>query len=115
MLDGFSFYTGGIDGNGIQVGKQFAEIAAISAYSFVVSCALLYILNYIPGMHLRISDEAEMMGLDLDQFFAEQVGDWSVFDELTSRDFQASITSPGTPPVQEVSAGSSINEAVKKA
>lgn len=36
-LDGSSLYPGGIDGNGIQVGKQFAEITAISAYSFTVS------------------------------------------------------------------------------
>ncbi|KAL2349779.1 methylammonium permease 3 [Cryomyces antarcticus] len=79
-LDGASLYPGGIDGNAIQVGKQFAEITAISAYSFTVSCILLYILKYIPGMHLRVSEEAEMMGLDLDQFFDEQIGDWSVFE-----------------------------------
>ncbi|KAK5188426.1 hypothetical protein LTR16_008339, partial [Cryomyces antarcticus] len=36
-LDGASLYPGGIDGNAIQVGKQFAEITAISAYSFTVS------------------------------------------------------------------------------
>lgn len=80
-LDGVSVVSGGIDGNGIQVGKQFAEITAISAYSFVVSCALLYILKYIPGLHLRVSDEAESMGMDLDQFFDEQIGDWSMFDD----------------------------------
>nr|POE51786.1 ammonium transporter 1 [Quercus suber] len=79
-LDGASLYPGGINGNGIQVGKQFAEITSISAYSFVVSCALLLILKYTPGMHLRISEEAEMRGLDLDQFFDEQIGDWGVFE-----------------------------------
>lgn len=80
-LDGASLYPGGWNGNGIQVGKQFAEITSISGYSFVVSCALLLILKYIPGMHLRISEEAEMRGLDLDQFFDEQIGeqDWGVF------------------------------------
>lgn len=72
--------SGGIDGNGIQVGKQFAEICAISAYSFVVSFALLMIMKYIPGLHLRVSDEAEERGLDLDQFFDEQIGDWSYLD-----------------------------------
>ena len=35
-LDGFpSIYPGGIDGNAIQVGKQFAEITAISSYSLL--------------------------------------------------------------------------------
>lgn len=80
-LDGTSIASGGIDGNGIQVGKQFAEIAAISSYSFVVTCIILMVLKYIPGMHLRASEEAEMMGLDLDQFFDEQIGDWSAFEQ----------------------------------
>lgn len=79
-LDGASRYPGGIDGVGVQVGKQFAEITAISSYSFVVTCILLYTLKYIPYMHLRVSEEAEMVGLDIDQFFDEQIGDWSMFE-----------------------------------
>lgn len=75
-LDGVSLYPGGINGNGVQVGKQFAEITAISSYSFVVSCILLLALKYIPFMHLRVGEEAELKGLDLDQFFDEQIGDW---------------------------------------
>lgn len=78
-LDGVSLYPGGINGNGVQIGKQFAEITAISAYSFVVSCILLYALKYIPYMHLRVSEEAEMKGLDLDQFFDEQLGEWETY------------------------------------
>jgi Amt family ammonium transporter len=67
-LDGASSWPGGIDGNGIQVGKQFAEITAISSYSFVVTCVLLLTLKYIPSMHLRVSEEGEVMALDMDQF-----------------------------------------------
>ncbi|KAH8899861.1 methylammonium permease 3 [Thozetella sp. PMI_491] len=84
-LDGVSIAQGAIDGNGVQVGKQFAEITAISAYSFLVSCALLMIMKYIPGLHLRVSSEAEDNGVDLDQFFDEQIGDWGIFDELEKR------------------------------
>jgi Amt family ammonium transporter len=102
MLDGATSAPGGIDGNGIQVGKQFAEITAISAYSFLVSCALLYILKYIPGMHLRTTEEAEMQGLDLDQFFDEQIGDWGLFHELTRRKLNMEISAMATPEVQEV-------------
>jgi ammonium transporter, Amt family len=80
-LDGATLATGGWNGDGAQVGRQFAEIAAISSYSFVVSCILLLALKYIPGMHLRVSEEAEMQGLDLDQFFDEVIGesDWDMF------------------------------------
>jgi len=102
MLDGVTSAPGGIDGNGIQVGKQFAEITAISAYSFLMSCALLYILKYIPGMHLRVTEEAEMMGLDIDQFFDEQIGDWGMFEEMDRRKMAMEISAPTTPPMQEV-------------
>jgi Amt family ammonium transporter len=102
MLDGVSSAPGGIDGNGIQVGKQFAEITAISAYSFLVSCALLYILEYIPGMHLRTTEEAEIKGLDLDQFFDEQIGDWGMFDESSRRKMGLEISALATPEAQEV-------------
>lgn len=101
MLDGATSAPGGIDGNGIQVGKQFAEITAISAYSFVISCALLYILKYIPGMHLRVSEEAEMIGLDVDQFFDEQVGDWSLFETAHGIPEPMKTSAPVTPPNEE--------------
>lgn len=81
MLDGVTEASGAIDGNGVQVGLQLAEICAISAYSFVVSVLLLLIMKYIPGMNLRVSEEAEDLGLDMDQFFDEQIGDWSYFEE----------------------------------
>ncbi|KAF2428970.1 ammonium transporter [Tothia fuscella] len=80
-LDGVTQASGGIDGVGIQVGRQFADITSISAYSFVVSYILLTILKFIPGMHLRVTDEVEMIGLDIDQFFDEQIGDWSMFEQ----------------------------------
>ena len=114
MLDGFTAAPGGIDGNGIQVGKQLAEITAIAAYSFTVSCALLYIIKFIPGMHLRISDEAEEHGLDLDQFFEEQIGDWSLFEEMERKRHMPSIHAPGTPTIQEVASGSE-NDEIEKA
>jgi Amt family ammonium transporter len=72
---------GAMDGVGVQVGRQLAEIVAIGAYSFVVSFILLYVLKFIPGMHLRVTSEAEMMGLDLDQFGDEHVGDWDVMQQ----------------------------------
>lgn len=81
-LDGVTEAAGGIDGNGMQVGKQLAEVCAISAYSFVVSCILLYILKFIPGMQLRVHEEAEMIGLDRAQFVDEEIGERAILDDL---------------------------------
>jgi Amt family ammonium transporter len=92
-LDGMGPYgsLGGMDGVGVQVGRQLAEIVAIASYSFTVSCVLLYALKFIPGMHLRVSSEAEMMGLDADQFCDnEQIGDWSMFEQHA---YEANISS----------------------
>ncbi|KAF7596382.1 hypothetical protein BBP40_002126 [Aspergillus hancockii] len=83
-LDGASLTGGAIDGNGVQVGKQLAEICAIAGYSFVVSCILLIILKYIPGMRLRVDEGSEKMGLDRAQFFDEQIGDWSIGEGISS-------------------------------
>ena len=82
VMDGTTEATGGIDGNGIQVGKQLSEVCAISAYSFTVSCMLLYILKFIPGMQLRVHEEAEMVGLDRAQFINEQIGERALLDDL---------------------------------
>jgi Amt family ammonium transporter len=75
-LDGLSIASGAIDGHGIQIGYQLAEICAISSYSFVMSVVLLMIIKYIPGLHLRVSDEVEDEGYDLDQFNDELIGEW---------------------------------------
>lgn len=46
---------------------QLAYIVAATGYAFVVSAILAYIINFIPGLHLRASDEAELLGMDDDQ------------------------------------------------
>ena len=111
MLDGLTEASGGVDGNGIQVGKQFAEITAISSYSFVVTCALLLIMKYIPGLHLRVSEEAEHRGLDYDQFMDEQIGDWNMFDHIIERDAMRNPIDASTTPPSERAVGKVEGEA----
>jgi Amt family ammonium transporter len=41
-------------------------------------------------MHLRVTSEAEMMGLDYDQFGGEQIGDWSIMDQ---NHYEANVSS----------------------
>ncbi|KAK2740235.1 hypothetical protein FQN55_008961 [Onygenales sp. PD_40] len=46
---------------------QIAAIVASSAYAFVVSAIIAYAINFIPGLNLRASEEAELLGMDDDQ------------------------------------------------
>jgi ammonium transporter, Amt family len=46
---------------------QIAYVVACTAYSFVVSAILAKIIDLIPGLYLRASEEAELLGMDDDQ------------------------------------------------
>lgn len=61
-------YPGGwLDRNFRQLYKQLAYIGATAVYTFVVSALIAYGINFIPGLRLRASDEAELLGMDDDQ------------------------------------------------
>ncbi|KAK1781466.1 ammonium transporter AmtB-like domain-containing protein [Copromyces sp. CBS 386.78] len=61
-----SSYTGGWwNRNFRQLGLQFAGATTAAAWSFVISCILLFIINKIPGLHLRASEDSEIRGLDI--------------------------------------------------
>lgn len=59
------FRGGWLDHHYIQLGYQLAVSLAAAGYSFVVSVLILYIIRYIPGLHLRITPEDEELGIDL--------------------------------------------------
>ncbi|KAK5054736.1 ammonium transporter Amt1 [Exophiala bonariae] len=64
-LDGFSEISGGwLNKHWIQLAYQLADGVSGMAYSFVLSCAILFALNFIPGLHLRASEQEEIMGMD---------------------------------------------------
>ncbi|KAF2670415.1 ammonium transporter [Microthyrium microscopicum] len=85
-LDGIpTIASGAIDGNGVQIGRQLAEICAIASYSFTVSFLVLLIMKYIPGLHLRVTDEVEMIGYDVYQFNDEIVGEWALFESTDEK------------------------------
>lgn len=46
---------------------QLAYVIAATGYAFVMSAILAFIINHIPGLHLRASQEAELLGMDDDQ------------------------------------------------
>jgi Amt family ammonium transporter len=69
-LDGVNngVYPGGwLDHHYAQLYIQIAYIVAVCAYTFVVSAIIAKLIDMIPGLHLRASEEAELMGMDDDQ------------------------------------------------
>ncbi|KAI8966186.1 ammonium transporter [Daldinia sp. FL1419] len=67
-LDGFTEIPGGwINHNYVQLGYQIADCVAGFSYSFVLTCVILFLLNLIPGLSLRVSAENEDIGIDDDQ------------------------------------------------
>ncbi|SPN96745.1 probable ammonium transporter MEAA [Cephalotrichum gorgonifer] len=85
-LDGVNVgITGGfMNHNYKQIYIQIAYIFATSAYAFVMSAVIAKAIDFIPGLHLRASEEAELLGLDDDQH-----GEFSYDYVEVRRDFLA--------------------------
>jgi ammonium transporter, Amt family len=69
-LDGVNngVYPGGWIGHHYaQLYIQVAYIVAVCGYTFVVSAIIAKLIDMVPGLHLRASEEAELMGMDDDQ------------------------------------------------
>ena len=69
-LDGVStgVITGGwLNQNYKQLYIQLAYIVSAMSYSFVMSALIAFLINLVPGLHLRASEEAELVGMDDDQ------------------------------------------------
>ena len=58
---------GWLNHNYAQLYIQVAYIVAATGYAFVMSALLAFLINLIPGLHLRASEEAELLGMDDDQ------------------------------------------------
>ncbi|CAB65815.1 plasma membrane ammonium transmembrane transporter Amt2 [Schizosaccharomyces pombe] len=62
-----------------QLGLQMAYICAVGAYDFVVTFIILFITDKIPYLQLRVSPDAEEIGVD-----ADQIGEYA-FDYIEER------------------------------
>ncbi|KAF2744254.1 ammonium transporter [Sporormia fimetaria CBS 119925] len=78
-LDGrTNTYTGGWwDREWKQMGYQLAAATTCAAWSFVVSIVLLFVIDKIPGLHIRASEEDEIKGLDF-KYLMDVEGDTMV-------------------------------------
>ena len=82
-LDGHTQIDGGfLNQNYIQLAKQLADSVAGLAYSFLGTCIILLLINFIPGLHIRASEEDEIMGID-----DAEIGEFAVCSTLLSLDF----------------------------
>jgi ammonia channel protein AmtB len=57
------------DRNWIQLGKQVAWCVVGFAWVFVVTYAIMFVINFIPGCKFRSSEEAEIVGMDVSANF----------------------------------------------
>ncbi|ODO08611.1 amt family ammonium transporter [Cryptococcus wingfieldii CBS 7118] len=77
-FDGITEIDGGwFDHNYVQLGYQIADLTAGFAYSFVMTTIICWILHFIPGLRLRASEDAEIVGIDdayLGEFAYDYVG-----------------------------------------
>lgn len=107
----FEASGGWVAGNWVQLGYQILGCVVTSVYSFVVSLVLLYLIDMIPGLHLRIdksfnkrmrnrlrdrqgSEEGDLSSIDEDAGLerAELLGsDWYELNGEYSMDFMEFI------------------------
>jgi Amt family ammonium transporter len=67
-FDGSALIGGGwINHHWIQLGYQLADSVSGFAYSFAMTMILLFLIDRIPGFHFRVTDEEEVVGIDLAQ------------------------------------------------
>lgn len=63
-LDNSEIMGGAIEGNPIQILYQFCGSTVIAAYAFIGTVFILAIISRIPGMHLALTEEEEILGCD---------------------------------------------------
>jgi Amt family ammonium transporter len=80
-MDGKSnTYAGGWwNRNWKQMGYQLAAACTCAAWSFAVSIILLFMINRIPGCHIRATEDDELRGLDY-KYFHDVEGDMMVLN-----------------------------------
>lgn len=76
--DGITVIPGGwLDHNYRQLGIQAADSVSGVSYSFFMTTVICWIMHFIPGMRLRASEEAEIIGIDdaeMGEFAYDYVG-----------------------------------------
>ncbi|OTA64589.1 ammonium transporter [Hypoxylon sp. EC38] len=92
-LDGFSVIKGGwINHHWIQLAYQLADSVCGGCYSFAGTCIICFLLNLIPGLQLRATEDAEILGID-DAEIGEFAYDYVELTREVLNDIEADTTS----------------------
>ncbi|THH21234.1 hypothetical protein EW146_g316 [Bondarzewia mesenterica] len=91
-FDGITSIPGGwLDHHYIQLGYQIADSVSGIAYSFVLTTIILWIMHFIPGLRMRTTEEAEIVGMDdyeMGEFAYDYVG---LESDLGVRDIEGGL------------------------
>lgn len=88
--DGATVIDGGwMNHNYKQLGYQLAGSVSIGAYSFVVTAIILFILDKIPFLRLRLHEDEELMGVDL-----AEIGEYAYYNDGDDADGLGPSQSP---------------------
>lgn len=66
-LDGTVILGGPMDKFPTQIGYQLVAAVSISAYAFFATLIIVYVIDIIPGLHLRLTAEEEVIGGDISE------------------------------------------------
>ncbi|KAG5463127.1 MAG: ammonium transporter family-domain-containing protein [Olpidium bornovanus] len=80
-LNGAVIAGGWVDGNWVQFADQLADSVAGFGYSFVITYAILWVMDRIPGLHLRATVEEEELGMDA--AFIGELAYWHALNDAT--------------------------------
>jgi ammonium transporter, Amt family len=109
-LDGFNTIDGGwLNHHWIQVAYQLTDSITGGAYSFLGTCLILFIMNMIPGLNLRASEEAEILGID-DTEIGEFAYDYVELTREVLNDTSEQMSRYSEETAPTVAAGPSITE-----
>ena len=79
---------GGVNHNYIQLAYQLSNSVLGFVYSFVVTYFILFLMRLIPGLSLRVTEEAEIKGID-----ETEIGHYA-YDFTIRRDVELDHTIP---------------------
>ncbi|KAL6879955.1 ammonium permease [Trichoderma longibrachiatum] len=100
---------GWIQHHWVQLGNQLAGICAAFGWSFTLTCIILFLMNLIPGLSLRVSAEDEEVGVD-----DCQLGEFAYdYVELT-RTVTDGVPLATTPPVMSSSSSTAEKHSAEK-